>query len=164
MTDRWFPLLGLRGKGPFFVPDRCIPSAISFSETVISANCRGYANFCLHANLKKRTSRGGILWRWQASMSSENSAIRDLKKGTGSDRGHLTKKRSNALCQKVVFLSSFCNRRGYASVWPGRFDGHVWRVCAKHGGIPQNYGREKLEKTYSPKAGPSHTQFCHSEC
>ena len=89
-------------EGPFFVPDRCIPSAISFSETVLSVNCRGYANFWLHANLKKRTSRGGILWRWQASMSSENSAIRDLKKGTGSDRGHLTKKRSHALCQKVV--------------------------------------------------------------
>ena len=79
-------------------------------------------------------------------MSSDISAIRDLKKGTGSDRGDLTKKRSKALCQKVVFLLSFCNRQGYTSVWPGRFDGHVWRVCAKHGDIPQNYGREKLEK------------------
>ena len=45
--------------------------------------------------------RIGILWRWQAFVSSENSAIRDLKKGTGSDRGHLNEKRSNALCQKV---------------------------------------------------------------
>ena len=34
-------------------------------------------------------------------MSSEKSAIRDLKKGTGSDRGHLNKKRSKTLCQKV---------------------------------------------------------------
>ena len=40
-------------------------------------------------------------------MSSEISAIRDLKKGTGSDRGHLTKKRSKALCQKVSFCSVF---------------------------------------------------------
>ena len=106
----------------------------------------------------------GIRWRWQAFMSSEISAIRDLKKGTGSDRGHLTKKRSKALCQKVVFLLSLCNRRGYASVWPGRFDGHVWRVCAKHGGIPQNCGREKLYKTDFSKVGPSHSQFGHSEC
>ena len=89
------------------MPDRCIPSAISFSETVLSVNCRGYANFWLHANLKRRTSRGGILWRWQASMSSENSAIRDLKKGTGSDRGHLTRMCSKALCQKVGFCYFF---------------------------------------------------------
>ena len=40
-------------------------------------------------------------------MSSEISAIRDLKKGTGSDRGHLTKKRPKALCQKIVFCSVF---------------------------------------------------------
>ena len=46
--------------------------------------------------------RGGILWRWQAFVSSEKSAIRDLKKGTGSDRGHLNKKRSKALCEKSV--------------------------------------------------------------
>ena len=49
----------------------------------------------------------GIRWRWQAFMSSEISAIRDLKKGTGSDRGRLTKKRSKALCQNVGFCKDF---------------------------------------------------------
>ena len=50
------------------------------------------------------------------------------------------------ISRKLRHLSNFCNYRGCASVWPGRFDGHVWRVCAKHGGVPQNCGREKLEK------------------
>ena len=82
--------------------------------------------------------RGGSLWRWQAFVSNEISAIRNLKKGTGSDRGHLTKKRSKALCQKVGICYVFGNCQGCASAWPCRFDGHVWRVCVKHGGIPQN--------------------------
>ena len=40
-------------------------------------------------------------------MSSEKSAMRDLKKGTGSDRGHLTTKCSKALCEKVGICQVF---------------------------------------------------------
>jgi len=31
-------------------------------------------------------------------------------------------------------------------VWPGRLDGHVWRVCASPGRTPQNDGHGTLKK------------------
>ena len=45
-------------------------------------------------------------------MSSEKSAIRDLKKGMGSDRGQLNEKRSNALCQKFGICYVFVVVKG----------------------------------------------------
>ena len=62
--------------------------------------------------LRNMLFRDGIPWRWRAFMSSEKSAIRDLKKGTGSDRGHLNEKRSNALCQKVGICYFFVVVKG----------------------------------------------------
>ena len=96
----------VRESGNLFVPDRCVPSATGFSDTVSMRYLSRVRRF-LAACKSKENAAAVSLHIATCPTAAKKHQSPNQNIGTGVDRGHLTRKRWKTLFQKIGFCEMF---------------------------------------------------------